>query len=170
MKKTWSTINKVLGKEKSKDSLPSFLKSNGNIISGNFEIANGFNDFFSNIGPQLADKIPTSSKHFLDFMPLPVAENFFLPTLHQKLFFKKLKSKSSSGPDHVSSKLLKDIIHVHVIAEPLAHVFNLSFKTGNIPVQLKTAKVIPVFKDGAKHCFSNYRTDPSPFYPILLYF
>ena len=158
MKKTWSTINKVLGKEKSKDSLPSFFKSNGNIISGNFEIANGFNDFFSNIGPQLADKIPTSSKHFLDFMPLPVAENFVFANITPEIVLnnvKKLKSKSSSGPDHVSSKLLKDIIHV--IAEPLAHVFNLSFKTGYIPVQLKTAKVIPIYKDGDKHCFSNYR-------------
>ena len=42
-----------------------------------------------------------------------------------------LKSKSSSGPDCLSSKLLKEIILD--IAKPLSHVFNLSFKTGVIP-------------------------------------
>ena len=66
----------------------------------------------------------------------------------------KLKTKTSSGPDNVSSKLLKEIIQE--VAKPLSHVFNLSFKTGYIPVELKTAKVIPIFKSDNKHYFTNY--------------
>ena len=40
---------------------------------------------------------------------------------------------------------------------PLCHLFNLSFQTGYIPIQFKTARVVPVFKSGDKHDFSNYR-------------
>ena len=47
-----------------------------------------YNDFFSNIEPQLADKIPTSSKHFLDFMPLPVAENFVFANITPEIVLK----------------------------------------------------------------------------------
>ena len=68
---------------------------------------------------------------------------------------KKLKSKNSAGPDNVSSRLLKDIIEV--IIKPLTHVFNLSFKTGYIPPELKTAKVIPIYKGEDKYSFNNYR-------------
>ena len=43
------------------------------------------------------------------------------------------------------------------IATPLKHIFNLSFNTGLIPHQLKTAKVIPLFKSGDRTCMDNYR-------------
>ena len=36
-------------------------------------------------------------------------------------------------------------------------MFNLSFQTGYLPIQLKTAKVVPIFKSGDKHSFTNYR-------------
>ena len=34
-------------------------------------------------------------------------------------------------------------------------MFNLSLQTGCIPTQLKTAKVVPIFKSGDKHNFTN---------------
>ena len=67
----------------------------------------------------------------------------------------KLKNKSSYGPDNISSKLLKKILPI--VVNPLCHLFNLSFQTGYIPIQLKTAKVVPIFKSGDKHKFTNYR-------------
>ena len=66
-----------------------------------------------------------------------------------------MKSKLSCGPDNISSKLLKIILPI--IIQPLCHLFNLSFQTGYIPDQFKTAKVVPVFKSGDKHDYSNYR-------------
>ena len=67
----------------------------------------------------------------------------------------KLKNKSSYGPDNISSILLKRILPSITI--PICYLFNLSFQTGYIPIQLKSAKVVPVFKSGDKHHFSNYR-------------
>ena len=57
-----------------------------------------------------------------------------------------LKNKTSFGPDNISSKLLTIILPQFFY--PLCHLFNLSFQTGYIPIQLKMAKVVPIFKSG----------------------
>ena len=41
--------------------------------------------------------------------------------------------------------------------DPLCHLFNLSFKTGYIPEELKQAKIVLIFKSGDQHYFNNYR-------------
>jgi len=46
---------------------------------------------------------------------------------------------------------------IECIAVPLAHIVNFSFTNGTYPDQLKIAKVCPIFKDGSKNEFSNYR-------------
>ena len=43
------------------------------------------------------------------------------------------------------------------VVKPLVHIFNLSFSTGIFPSEMKIAKVIPLFKNGNKSDFSNYR-------------
>ena len=43
-----------------------------------------------------------------------------------------------------------------VISKPLAHICNISFKTGVFPTRMKIAKVIPMFKSGTK--VTNYRS------------
>ena len=60
----------------------------------------------------------------------------------------KLKPKNGSGKDNISTKLLKEIIES--IVYPIAHLFNLSFKTGYIPSDYKCAKIIPIFKTEQK--------------------
>ena len=40
---------------------------------------------------------------------------------------------------------------------PLCHLFSLSFKTGFIPNNLKTALIKPIFKKGERDNFTNYR-------------
>ena len=37
------------------------------------------------------------------------------------------------------------------------HIFNLSLSTGIFPDKLKIAKVSPIFKNGEKDLFTNYR-------------
>ena len=40
---------------------------------------------------------------------------------------------------------------------PLCHVYNLSLQTGIIPQELKTSRVVPIFKSGDEDSFNNYR-------------
>ena len=43
------------------------------------------------------------------------------------------------------------------ISVPLLHIINLSFSTGVVPLEIKVAKTIPVFKAGDVSSFNNYR-------------
>ena len=43
------------------------------------------------------------------------------------------------------------------IVDPLLHICNLSFSKGVFPDVMKIARVIPLFKSGYKHVFTNYR-------------
>ena len=68
---------------------------------------------------------------------------------------KLCKPKYSMDYDDISMWVLSRIAP-HVV-KPLVHIFNLSFSTGIFPSELKIAKVIPLFKNGNKSDFSNYR-------------
>ena len=66
-----------------------------------------------------------------------------------------LKTKTSSGIDNISSKLLKEIRATIIV--PLVTIINKSLTEGIVPDQMKLAKVIPVFKAKDKQMFNNYR-------------
>ena len=67
----------------------------------------------------------------------------------------QLKPKNSSGIDNISSKQLKEILPS--IVNPVTHIFNLSFQTGYIPLELKLARVVSVHKSDSNSLFNNYR-------------
>ena len=56
----WSLIREIIGSKKNKNLLPDFFKENGQIITDYLEIANGFNNFFSQVGPKRASEIGPS--------------------------------------------------------------------------------------------------------------
>ena len=68
---------------------------------------------------------------------------------------KGLAPKSSAGYDNISNKILKETILE--ISTPLAHIFNLSFASGKMPINMKVAKTIPIFKSGESSELNNYR-------------
>ena len=62
-KKTWSVMKEILGKCTTKSpTLPSKFTVNKTDIFDTKEIADEFNKFFTNIGTDLANKIPNASK------------------------------------------------------------------------------------------------------------
>ena len=58
VKKTWCVLNDVIKKKNNISTLPREFVSDNKIIKGKTEIANGFNDFFVNVGPKLTKNIP----------------------------------------------------------------------------------------------------------------
>ena len=65
MKETWKTLNNVLGRNKL-IKLPDFFKdSDGNKITDSKKIANNFNEFFTNIGTKLANKISSPDSNYV---------------------------------------------------------------------------------------------------------
>jgi hypothetical protein len=67
----------------------------------------------------------------------------------------QIQSKWSAGFDCNPTNVMKfSIIHT---AEPISRIINKSFSTGIFPEKLKIAKICPIFKNGEKCLFSNYR-------------
>ena len=151
-------IREVIGSKKQKDQIPDFFRQNGQIISEYLDIANGFNTFFTGIGPKLAADIETSDINFDSFLAEsnPVSFKFArISEIDILRICRELKPKISSGADFISNKLLKEI--APIIITPLHYLINLSLETGFVPEEFKISKVVPVFKDGDKHDFNNYR-------------
>lgn len=63
--------------------------------------------------------------------------------------------ESSCGYDEISARVIKDTYHIYLI--PLVHLINLSLSQGVFPSELKTARVIPLYKSGDSQLVSNYR-------------
>ena len=152
MKRTWATMKEIIGSKRSNGaSFPKRLVVNNFEIFDQMTIAENFNNFFSEIGPKLASKIPDSIisfEHFLqgDYQILeekPVTDD----ELNEAI--------KSSGYDEISSDVIKHISPL--IFDPLKYIFNLSLEKGIFPDQLKIAKVTPLFKKGDNASMDNYR-------------
>ena len=66
-KQVWKTINNLLGKQ-NKQTVVNELDIEGKILTNLQDIAKGFNDYFSKIGPNLASKIGTSNCNFENYI------------------------------------------------------------------------------------------------------
>ena len=135
-----------------------FFQNNNQVISDYLEIANGFNAFFAGIGPKLAEEIDPSDVMFENFLSESNPNDFKFSRISEIDILhicRQLKPKISSGADFISTKLLKEI--APYIITPLHYLINLSLETGFVPYELKLAKIVPVFKDGNVHEFTNYR-------------
>ena len=158
IRKTWDTLKSILNKPKVKSKFPSFFLINGKQETDMRQIANHFNNYFTNVGSQV-DEIDTSNKQpFTSYLGPPCNFAFsFEYTNSEKIakIIQNLKPKASSGPDGQSSKLLKAI--GSVLAPTLSVIINQSLYTGIFPDKLKVAKVLPLYKMGENWLMENYR-------------
>ena len=149
----------MLNKTKKKSSCKK-LRKNNVLIEDKQNIANTFNDYFSEIGSELVKNLPScpKGKHFTHFMKnKSVKSMFFSPVTPKNIIdvVTNLKGNKSSGHDEIDSCVVKRCIHL--ITLPLSHIFNASFEHGTFPKDFKLAKVIPVYKKGDNSLCSNYR-------------
>ena len=159
IKKTWSIINDVLNKTKNKKDFPDFFKINEENVTDKVTIANEFNLFFTGIGPKFANEIEKHpGKNVNNYLNFKHKSKFNFTLVDETVVEKVVKGlnpKSSCGKDGISTILLKKIIPE--IKAPLTIIINQTLKTGIFPDKLKIAKVLPLFKNGDKTVFTNYR-------------
>ena len=168
IKKTWQTINNILGKGQ-KDSTIESLMWGGNKYSEKIDIANILNDHFSTIAQKIDDSIPVvppGHPEPLDFMRhLGVPNSFFFSPITPNdvnriiLSFENKNSHFST----YSIKVLKSLSNL--ISPVLCHLINKSFSVGKFPDFCKLAQVIPLFKAGNPLEVGNYR--PISILPIF---
>ena len=83
--------------------------------------------------------------------------SIFIPYINEKDITQVVNSlkNSSAGWDFIPASTAKQSIQSYI--KPLTGLINSSFPNGIFPDELKTVKVIPIFKHGDKTDIANYR-------------
>jgi hypothetical protein len=159
IKKTWLTISELICKNNRKNYFDQNFLVGGKLISNIQHLADKFNEFFVSCGPKLASSIvPVTGKCFTNFLAQPTRHRFAFDVISESDTLKiitSLRSKSSSGVDGISSKLLKNL--APAIIKPLTLIINQSLLSGIFPDLLKIAKVCPLHKKDETNILNNYR-------------
>ena len=153
-KKTWEIIRKAINNSCKRDNSIQNIIYEGTFINDPSVMAEKFNNFFAKIATEIVQKInpvrnvdnlPVSNTHLaptFKFVNNPLRRSEIADAISQ------LKNKPTLDDNGISSAFVKNISHN--LIEPLFHIFDESFRSGDIPHQMKIAKVIPLFKSGSR--------------------
>lgn len=164
VKTVWQVINNETGKNKIRD--PHFsLRINDTLISSDFDVADHFERFFTDIPVDTTkslDSSPEIAESLLKNSLAECTENLRFTCVTPSIIIKTFRSlnlKKTEDLWGLSVKVLHSIIEL--ISPHLADIFNKSIDTGVFPDLMKHSKIIPLFKSGTK-------TDPTNFRPISI--
>ena len=123
------------------------------------------------LGKKLHMSLDNNTDDFKQYMShnIPDKSIFLKPIDESEVLnvVKSFKVSSSSGIDELSGKVVKSVIHFLLV--PIIHILNLSITTGIVPLKLKVAKVVPIYKKNDVHHISNYRPiSVLPFFSKIL--
>lgn len=158
----WNIINEFSGISKGKNIFPikHFLRGSDTTGGAVGEVADSFNDFFSQVGCKLASELlpPSAGPPVVDdaaHATSLVLELVPVTTDQVRRCVQEMRGGSAPGIDNISTTTIKN--NLEFIVLPLTHIVNLSITTGVFPTAFKTAKVVPVYKSSDKSCLNNYR-------------
>ena len=160
IKKTWQGIKEIVNLNNKKQVQISQLNYGGKQLNSNKDMANAFNDFFTNVGTNLDNEIPQANikKDSTTYLRSRIDIDFeILPTTPQEIndLITSLDTSKSSGPCPISTKFLKLI--ATETSTILSEICNNSFREGIFPDLNKIAKVIPCHKKGSTKDVNNFR-------------
>ena len=157
LSKTWKVMNEMCGRNSQQKPITK-IRVNDETIDDPQQMATKFNEYFTNIGPNLANNIPASAKRPSDFLKGNFPNSMFLmPTNEFEVsdVISNLKNSKGKGFDNIPISLIKGCNAE--FSSILAYLNNQSFNDGVFPDVLKVAKVIPVYKSDDIYSVSNYR-------------
>ena len=155
----WKTMKTILPGEKT--AISPKISTGQSINTDKKTIASAFNNFFVGAATRLLECLPyafsssTGSQnihHIIAQHPAfkfdEVSEDFV------KAELRALKTGKAMGLDNIPARLLID--SADIVAKPLAEMINCSLKSGRVPLDFKSTRVIPLFKKGKVVEMDNY--------------
>ena len=155
-KKIWNTINEACNRKNSSAKIDK-LEINGSISNNAADIANAFNEHFANIGEKVSEFIPKTKANFREFLPPPMFQSLFLsPTTPGEILevIMNMGKKSSKDINDIPFSIIQFV--ATDLLKPFTHIFNLSMEKGIFPSNLKTSKVVPIYKNSGSPLDVNY--------------
>lgn len=158
----WGIVKDTIGKTNKNNNIK--IKVNNQTITDQQEIANAFNEYFSTIGKNMAEKIvnenlknPLLIQEEINPQSQPVNSIFLHPVTETEIdkIIKELNNHSASGIDKIQSRFIK--ITKEYLIPPLTYIINLMLSLGTFPEELKFSIITPVYKGGEKLNINNYR-------------
>lgn len=156
-KQCWRCLNEIMGK--AAGSVKEMkLKIEGTEVTDPVTVSYELNKHFCTVGSNLASTI-ISDRNVLKFNTLRRIDTtmYLHPTTSEEvlLLINKLDCSKSPGPDNITAAALKK--HKLAFSCILRDIFNEIILTGRYPDQLKSARVVPIFKSGDPMDVNNYR-------------
>ncbi|CAH1102156.1 unnamed protein product [Psylliodes chrysocephalus] len=134
-------ITQIINFKTKNDLIQKIVVENGLEVSKPSDIADSFNEYFPNIGVNLASKINNISCNYhspnfqRSFVLRPTTEIEIISTCLS------LQNNKSPGHDGITNETLK--VTIKYIGKPLTHIFNLCFQNRFVYKQLKIAHIKP---------------------------
>jgi hypothetical protein len=165
-KSLWSYLKSLgMPSKKNKSSSTVGLNIDGELCFIKSKVAEKFNNFYVTVASNLVSKLPCPSfkygKQFISrFYSTKgvVNNNYSFSIVSESKVYKylnKLSTNKATGLDGIPARFIVD--SASLIAKPIAHIINLSLIQGSVPDDLKSARVVPLYKKNDKTEVGNYR-------------
>ena len=137
---------------------------NGTLISDDKSIDETFNDYFINVGMNIAaeseqlygilndDQVPAGVINRCTVSRFTFAD---IDVNNVAVSLSNLKTSKATGMNNIPAKILK--MSSYIIASSRAAIFNLSLKSGEYTDEWKLARVIPIYKSDNRSKCENYQ-------------
>ena len=168
----WRHIKDLNGKTAA-SKLPDELIIDGDSYCEQQDVVEKLNIFFSSISDKLKTNQSnqgsgvdwkTIEEHMTNKVPADVKFTIPLMKLSDlKSCINSLDASKAIGLDGISPRIIK--LSSEIISPTLLDIINASFITGNFPDSLKSARINPIHKGGAKCDPANYR--PISILPVI---
>ena len=138
LKNNWKGIKRIISLKDSRSTVPSTIIEDNISLTNPKDIADAFNNYFSNVATGIKSSIKYSRNTFFDFLPQTNINSFFInPTDNTEIKnIMSLDPLRPIGPNSIPTKILK--LLSNDISTQFAELLNLSFSEGVFPSILKT--------------------------------
>ena len=156
LKATWKLIGSII-KRKTKGQIhPTKITINNKIYTAKQDIVNQLNQYFVNVGPNLANSITTSSLQPISYINNVAIPSFFMsPITETQVLNLFLGLDSNKVSIDIPNNMIK--IAAYELSPIFTNIFNESISTGVVPDILKISRITPIYKSGDTNEPHNYR-------------